>query len=127
MAKLIRRSGVASGVGAIAMIGSTGIAHAQALAPAAAPAPLAAPAPQGAPAPAPAPTKWLDKLKLGAFVDAYDAKTGHRAWRFYTVPGGQGKPTGVDPGSQRMAARCGVTTETGTGRASGTSPDTWTV
>ncbi len=32
-----------------------------------------------------------DKPTRG-FFDAYDAKTGHRAWRFYTVPGDPAKP-----------------------------------
>ena len=32
-----------------------------------------------------------DKPTRG-FFDAYDAKTGRRAWRFYTVPGDPSKP-----------------------------------
>jgi PQQ-dependent dehydrogenase (methanol/ethanol family) len=48
-----------------------------------------------------APRVAKGKIILGAsgseypvrgFVDAYDANTGHRAWRFYTVPGDPSKP-----------------------------------
>ncbi|MEO8097155.1 MAG: PQQ-dependent dehydrogenase, methanol/ethanol family [Acidobacteriota bacterium] len=37
------------------------------------------------------------------FVDAYDIATGHRAWRFYTVPGDPSK--GFEDDSQREAAK----------------------
>lgn len=32
------------------------------------------------------------ELPIRGFFDAYDAKTGYRAWRFYTVPGDPSKP-----------------------------------
>ncbi len=37
------------------------------------------------------------------FIDAYDIATGHRAWRFYTVPGDPSK--GFEDDSQREAAK----------------------
>jgi PQQ-dependent dehydrogenase (methanol/ethanol family) len=37
------------------------------------------------------------------FFDAYDATTGHRAWRFYTVPGDPSKP--FENEAMRVAAR----------------------
>jgi quinohemoprotein ethanol dehydrogenase len=40
-----------------------------------------------------------------AYVDAYEARTGKRLWRFYTVPGPAGSEQGADPGSQSMAAK----------------------
>lgn len=40
-----------------------------------------------------------------AYVDAYDATTGKRLWRFFTVPGREGSDEGADPKAQRMAAK----------------------
>ncbi len=55
-----------------------------------------------------APLAIRDKVLVGVsggeagirgFVDAYDAKTGKRAWRFYTVPGPG------EPGTRYLAGR----------------------
>lgn len=39
-----------------------------------------------------------------SYVDAYDAVSGRRLWRFYTVPGPSGAERGVDAASQELAA-----------------------
>src|SRR6185436_4573375 len=42
------------------------------------------------------------------FFDAYDALTGRRAWRFYTVPGDPSKPAENAAMKKAMATRCGT-------------------
>ena len=37
------------------------------------------------------------------YISAYDAKSGELIWRFYTVPGGPGDPTGVEPVESQTA------------------------
>ena len=78
------------------------------------------------------------------FFDAYDATTGHRAWRFYTVPGDPSKPFEnaamrkaaatwdgeKNGGSTAAAARCGTAWRTTRRPDSSTSapatPQPWT-
>lgn len=37
------------------------------------------------------------------YISAYDTKTGDMVWRFYTVPGGPGDPTGTEPVESQTA------------------------